>query len=428
MTHVLVAGVSTRAAAESAARAGFAVTAIDAFGDLDQHPSVGGLALPHNFTARAAAMAARTVECDAVVYLSSFENHPKAITTLAEGRALWGNSPATVRRVRDPLLLAEALRRRGFVVPRVYVGSGFSRTVADDEVRLPASARRSASYGEATPKRDMNSSARDGGKADPTYVNKYVDQWLVKPLASGGGQRIRLWDPATTLPRGCYLQEFINGPAGSVVFVAAGGRAVPIGVSRLLVGEPAFGAEGFEYCGNILTVAPRDNAPEFSRDEALVEAAGALAQAVVDEFGLVGVNGIDFIARGVEPCAIEVNPRWCASMELVERAYGLSVFEAHASACAFGRLPDFDLVRARRGAAAAGKAIIYARHDVTVGDTRTWLTKHESIRDIPRPGASISSGRPVCTILADAPDTAACHAALLESASRLYAQLEAWCA
>ena len=41
--HVLVAGVSTRAAAESAARAGFRVTAIDAFGDLDQHP-LGGRA------------------------------------------------------------------------------------------------------------------------------------------------------------------------------------------------------------------------------------------------------------------------------------------------------------------------------------------------------------------------------------------------
>jgi predicted ATP-grasp superfamily ATP-dependent carboligase len=401
MTHVLVAGVSTRAAAESAARAGFAVTAIDAFGDLDQHPSVGGVALPHNFTPRRAALAAQTVECDAVVYLSGFENHPKAITTLAEGRALWGNPPETVRRVRDPLFLAEALEARGFVVPRVYVGSGFSRTVADDKVRL---------------------------KADPTYINKYVDKWLVKPLASGGGQRIRLWDPATSLPRGSYLQEFIDGPAGSVVFVAAGGRAVPIGVSRQLVGEPAFGAEGFQYCGNILTAAPGVDAQELSLDEALVEAAGVLAQTVADEFGLVGVNGIDFIARGGDPCAIEVNPRWCASMELVERAYGLSVFEAHASACASGRLPAFDLVRARRGAGAAGKAIIYARRDITVGDTRTWLTKHESIRDVPRPGASISSGRPVCTILADARDTPTCHEALVESASRLYAQLEAWCA
>ncbi len=91
--HVLVAGVSTRAAAESAARAGFRVTAIDAFGDLDQHPLVAARTLERKFSARAAARAARDIECDAVAYLSSFENHPHAVATLARGRALWGNPP-----------------------------------------------------------------------------------------------------------------------------------------------------------------------------------------------------------------------------------------------------------------------------------------------------------------------------------------------
>ena len=137
--------------------------------------------------------------------------------------------------------------------------------------------------------------------------------------------------------------------SGSVVFVAAGGRAVPLGVSRQLVGEAAFGAEGFQYCGNILTAT--DGFRGLSCDEALVEAACALAQAVADEFGLVGVNGIDFVARDGIPYAIEVNPRWCASMELVERAYGLSVFAAHASACTSGPgcLPSM-LKHKRRGA------------------------------------------------------------------------------
>jgi predicted ATP-grasp superfamily ATP-dependent carboligase len=353
----------------------------------------------HNFSARAAALAARAVECDAVVYLSSFENHPTAIAALAQGRTLWGNPPEVVRRVRNPLILAEALRKRGHVAP---------------QVRL---------------------------KADPTHVNdtntdsyvvsgfsRTVDRWLVKPLASGGGQRIRKWDRATSLPRGCYLQEFIDGQSASVVFVAAGGRALPIGVSRQLVGERAFGADGFQYCGNILTVHPGERASQLSRDEALLGAAGALAQAVVEEFGLVGVNGVDFIARDGVPWATEVNPRWCASMELIERVYGLSVFAAHASACTSGLLPAFDLKHKPRASGAIGKAVIYARRDVVVGDTRTWLTKHENIRDIPQPGERISSGRPVCTILADASDGTTCHEALIETAGRVYAELEAWCA
>src|SRR5437016_5823883 len=100
MKRILIAGVSTRAAAESAAQAGFMVTAIDAFGDLDQHASVRSVSLPQKFSAHAAARAALAVECDAVAYLSSFENHPGAVSTLAAGRALWGNTPDVLSRVR----------------------------------------------------------------------------------------------------------------------------------------------------------------------------------------------------------------------------------------------------------------------------------------------------------------------------------------
>ena len=171
--------------------------------------------------------------------------------------------------------------------------------------------------------------------------------WLVKPLASGGGHRVRPWRRGARLPRGYYRQEFVDGTPGSVVFVAAGGRAVPLGVSRQLVGEHAFGAAGYRYCGSILAAA---GDAQFARDEALVDAACALARAVAEEFGVVGVNGIDFVARDGVPYAIEVNPRWSASMELVERAYGLSIFGAHAAACAAGVLPEFDLTQVRRAA------------------------------------------------------------------------------
>ena len=85
---------------------------------------------------------------------------------------------------------------------------------------------------------------------------------------------------------------------------------------------------------------------------------------------MVGVNGIDFVARDASLYAIEVNPRWSASMELVERAYGLSMFGAHAAACTAGALPAFDLARARRRAGAIGKAVVFARRDVVTGDTR----------------------------------------------------------
>jgi uncharacterized protein len=410
--RVLIVGVSARAAAASAVRAGFAVSLLDAFADLDLPAGVRGLSLPRDFgasfSAGAAARAARDLACDAVVYLSSFENHPDAVSTLAAGRRLWGNTPAVLRRVRNPRLLMRACRQRGMPAPAVIMSAN-----------------------------------------DPDDPNDRND-WLIKPLASGGGRGVRPWgepgariadpgseepgthadpesripDPAEGVrpPRGCYLQQRLEGVPGSVVFVAAGGRAAPLGVSRQLVGEPAFGASGFRYCGNIL--AGSDDT-HFQEDERIVPAACALAAAIADAFDLVGVNGIDFIARDGVPYPIEVNPRWCGSMELVEGAYGISVFGTHVEACAAGTLPRFDLIQARHGTGAVGKAIVFAREEVAVGDTRPWLSDR-TVRDVPHPGEYIAAGRPVCTVYAEATSATACHGALVARAERVYAELAAW--
>jgi uncharacterized protein len=372
--------------AESAARAGYAVTTLDAFGDLDQHDGVHALSLPRDFgvafTSDAAARLASEITCDAVAYLSPFENHARAIARLAEGRALWGNSPSVVRRVRDPWMLAEALARHGVVVPDL----------------LPAGTQ---------PSLDDESA-----------------EWLVKPLASGGGHGVHAWRRDDVVPQSAYLQGFVEGAPASIVFVAARGRSVPLGLTRQLVGDEAFGASGFRYCGNILATA---NDTQFDRDAELVAAASALAGAVARELGLVGVNGIDFIAHDGVPVPIEVNPRYSASMELVERAYCVSIFAVHAAACAGDELPLFDLERARQAPRALGKAILFARHDVTCGDTRPWLDD-PTVRDVPHPGEPIPSGRPVCTVFAEGADSTECYASLVRRAEEVYSVLDAWAA
>lgn len=398
MTRVLIAGVSVRAAATSAARAGFAVTAIDAFGDRDQHPAVRSLALQRNFgvpfSAQSAAHLARDIECDAVVYLSNFENHPRAVAALAKGRTLWGNLPAVLRDVRDPMLVTRALRERGIAAPEVSM-----EPHSHDRVRHENEQR----------------------------ASEVVGRWLLKPLNSGGGHHLRPWRGGR-LPRGYYRQQVVEGASASVVFVAVSGRAVPLGISRQLIGESDFGATGYRYCGSILAGA---GDPQFARDDALADAASVLTQTVAERFGLVGVNGIDFIACDGVPFAVEVNPRWSASLELIEQAYELSVFDAHASACVSGTLPTFDFKRARRGAGAVGKAVIFARRDVTVGETGEWLSGHvaghqTSIADVPHHGERIPAGRPVCTVFADGCDAVTCHAELVRCANRVYADLASW--
>ena len=192
MQHVLICGTSTRAAAESAARAGFRVTTIDAFADLDQHPSVRALSAARDFsaapTASAIARAASSLDRDAVVYLSPFENHPRAVTALTAGSAVWGNSPETLRRVRDPFVLASTLRQS-----RLRRSASVFRTIRTTFERFERLERFELLKAVPFRRRQSNS-----------------------PLARRApfhGRRI--------------CQERIDGTPGSLVFAAAHGRCVP---------------------------------------------------------------------------------------------------------------------------------------------------------------------------------------------------------
>jgi len=367
VTRVLIAGVATRGFAQSAVRAGYEVIAVDGFGDLDLRACARAVVVARageRFSVRAALAAARDLPRDAVSYVGSFENHPRAVAALAARGQLWGNAPAVLRRVRDPARLVRALASRGFAVPAV----------------------RRAAPGDSS------------------------GRWLVKPRASGGGSGVARWRGGG-IPRGSYLQAHLPGVPGSIVFAANGRRAVPLGVSHALAGERRFGAAGFRYCGSIL-------APAGSRHLAH---ATRLSAAVTELFGLVGVNGLDFVTVDGTPQAIEVNPRYTASMELVERAHGLSIFGIHARACA-GELPDFDLAGSRLPGV-FGKAVVYARRDVMPEHTHHWLDDAD-LGDVPPSGEWIARGRPICTIFARARTVAGCHAALARRARALYHTLE----
>ena len=365
--RLVVAGVTTRALALSASRAGYQVTAVDAFGDLDLRGAAEVLTLRQDSARRyspsAAAAAAASVPADLAAYTSNFENYPDAVARLSRGRTLLGNPPAVLRRVRDPIELMRALRRRGFPTPNTRA-----------------------------------SCPSEGGA------------WLVKPRRSGGGHNIVPWRGGS-VPRTRYLQERIAGRPGSIVFAADGRNAVLLGLTRQLVGDARFGSTGFRYCGSLLASS---GATLFPDQPSLLRTAAALAAAVTMEFGLVGLNGLDFIAREGVPYPVEVNPRFSASMELIERAHGLSLFRLHERACR-GTLPGAPgSVRH-----AFGKAIVFARRNVTLADTSRWLAS-TWCADVPHPRESIGRGRPVCTVFEEARDAAACYRGLLRRADQVY--------
>jgi predicted ATP-grasp superfamily ATP-dependent carboligase len=400
--NILIAGVSVRAAAASAARAGFAVTSLDAYGDADAHPAVRALSAERDFgrrySARTAARLSRAMECDAVAYLSNFENDAGAIEALAAGRILLGNGPDVVRRARDPRLLAEAFRRAGLPVPLLEIDR------AVPVWQTGSTPVRGAWQTGSTP---VRGAVWQTGSAPVRGVRG----WICKPIRSGGGQHVRRWN-GRRVPTGCFLQEQIDGTPGSVTFVAARGRATVLGISRQLVGDRAFGGSRYRYCGNIFT-------PVEAR---LGQRAEALAQCAAEAFGLAGLNGIDFVERDGVPYPIELNPRWSASMEVIERCSAASLFESHVEACLDGRLPA---ATPSLAAGAHGKAVVFARETVIVHESRRWLDDPD-VADVPHPGERVVAGAPVCTVFASAASGEACEAALREKAAAIYAELARW--
>jgi uncharacterized protein len=372
--RVLVAGVTTRPLAQSAARAGYRVTAVDAFGDLDLQAIaeviIGRSKDPGEaYGPMEAAAAGSRVSAGLAAYTSNFENYPAAVARLARGRRLLGNAPATLALVRNPAEVMRVLRQHNLVAP-------------ESRHRAPGPASHAS--------------------------------WLLKPRRSGGGHGITPWTPGTPVRRNMYVQQRIAGIPGSMSFVADGFNAVLLGFSRQLVGVKSFGASPFRYCGSILG---QPQIRLFRQQRTLLERAARLAAVLTREFGLVGLNGIDFIAREGVPYPIEVNPRYSASMELVERAHQVSMFGIHLRACQ-GELPPVP----RSDPLTYGKAIVFARQGSRVGNSRSWLSR-SWLADVPHPGEHIPEGRPVCTVFARARHPGRCRQLLIRRARAVYRAL-----
>jgi predicted ATP-grasp superfamily ATP-dependent carboligase len=371
---VLVAGFSARALARSALSAGFDVVALDGFGDrdlLERAPRPAAHVLVQPFHPHAAARLGAGITADALAYTSNLENHPAALGALAQGRALWGNSPAGLRAVRSPERVTGALRAAGLPVPRLC----------------------------------------------PDAPEPSRSEWLVKPRRSGGGRGIRAGTPASPARRHEYVQEWIEGVPGSLVFLGDGRTAEPLALTRQVIGDPRFGGWGYCYVGSLL--ASRRH-PLFEAQESLFAGAVAAAEALTAEFGLVGLNTVDFMARDGVAWPVEVNPRHSASVELIERELGASLFPWHVDAVhGAAARPGHD---ALGWAAVPGKAILYARRRCTMTGSDALLASADAA-DVSADGTAIPAGAPVCTIFARADSGDACLAALAARGAALMAEL-----
>lgn len=364
-TSLFLIGASIRAAAWSALRAGLAPRGVDLFADRDTAELCPVVRLPGRQYPRGLVRLAGAAADEPWMYTGALENWPRVIESILLRRPrLWGNPPEVLRRVRSPRLLFAWLHEHDLPCPRHCF-------------QPPDPAR---------------------------------GRWLIKPVASGGGQHIAFWDGRTSSRHRFFFQEFIEGQPCAAVYLGLNGRSRLLGVTEQLVGQDWLQAAPFHYCGSI---GPLPLSPALRTG---FERLGAVLAA---GFKLQGLFGVDCVLRNGVPLPIEVNPRYTASIEVLERAsdfaslaWQRAAFEPSSPAPAIETpIPAGQSV---------GKAILFSRQSLRFPSKVLWEGRNlEDFADIPQAGQQIDPGQPIMTFFSQALTIEGCRRKLQETADML---------
>lgn len=369
--RILIVGGSTRAAAWSAFRAGFQPVCADLFADQDtvevadvvpvrNYPN----SLPEDISG---------VHADGWIYTGGLENRSDLIKRMHRADApygpLWGTSADALRLVRNPFWVRETLAQTG--CPALEVRSALAPPPADG-------------------------------------------QWVRKPLSSGGGRAVCIWDSTAqqAAKEAVYYQQRIAGLTMSALYRRQNDEIQFLGMSRQLT-EVALSRlpEAFSYGGSIGPL------PKTPANDDLAKRLMTAVSVVASRSGIQGLFGVDFIhdADGV-PWILEINPRYTASVEILELAFQQSFM-------------GWSDLAARANGPTVAKMILYADRTLTApdlsclqGETGPWQVPE--LADIPVAGTHVESGWPICTVLATGTDENECLMTLHRRAADVWASVD----
>jgi len=346
----------------------------------------------------------RHVQADGWFYCGALENYPEIIAAIQRHNPncgpLLGTSPEALRQVRDPQWLVQRLRSAGIAALDV----------------LPSSRPPEA----------------DGS-------------WLQKPLASAGGRSIRVWNYAATqvpFAEPYYFHRRTSGVALSAIFFYEANHIEWLGgASELQAQQSSHPPSTFAYCGSCgpLHRINFSDAHSVDRNEScrlrcrchvgtvksmptmssVIVSGNAVFQSNVqvqlDKIARVlvrnapalrGLVGLDFCLHNGAVWLTEVNPRFTASIEVLELSTRRSIV--------FGRdeeqVPRHpELEPPPPSTRMVAKQILYAPRRLIVGDlsrfarsSNPWVIP--TIADVPLPGSVVEAEWPICTVFGAGPN------------------------
>jgi predicted ATP-grasp superfamily ATP-dependent carboligase len=228
------------------------------------------------------------------------------------------------------------------------------------------------------------------GIPTPALVPEGIYPAMVKPVRGAGGWRNRIlhnddeksaWmQEFPDVPR--IFQQIVTGTPASVSCLCDGRRAVAISVNEQLLRGSEGAPYGFSGC---ITPIIHPKVEEMIR----------CAERAAQENGCIGSIGVDFVLSE-EIWAIEINPRFQATLDTVEMATGCNLFSLHVGAFS-GKMPEMRPATRRF----AARAILFADHDVLLKKDLARFAP--SVADIPWPGTQFEEGNAMVSVFGHGP-------------------------
>jgi hypothetical protein len=216
-------------------------------------------------------------------------------------------------------------------------------------------------------------------------------QFILKPVKGSGGYDINLLNNEMEIEFGdgeFILQEYVTGISLSSSVLSSEDESKTVTNSRLLTMND-FGKENsFIYVGNILPLTEKSIMADTKDIENITRQMQSTSEDLIDKFGLVGSNGVDYILSEDGLHVIEINPRLQGTFECVERSFGINMLEAHIKAC-LGEV--MEIPEAKR----------YTYKKIIYSPTRNRYQKLDldNIYDLPHIGSITEKDEPLLTII-----------------------------
>lgn len=382
---LILAGASCRAAAQCAQRAGYVPVVFDDFLDRDLLQSA--ICFPSSALAQWIDRIAEVIPHAAAMVAGGIENRPDVLDGLQNAKFKLGVDRNSMQALRDPRRWQRWATESGLLFPAT---------------RWP-----------------------EQGPPSPTDTATSRHAWLIKSMHSAGGLGVSLWDPCINPPAlpstTQFWQERLTGVSVGVSYLATSSGNHCLGAANAWEHPWPWSPTPYIYRGS---VSP------FPIEQSAWVRFNAFGERVRRETGIRGLWGADWILATDGWWLLEINPRWSASMELLDAGGSIPWVELHVRAIQDDRLDAKLAEHASQGALhlpprAMAKTIVYATSDWSLTDEDlAWMWERRwrfegpdglvgsGFADIPATADRLMRGTPVLSCLAQGPDIAAAQAAI----------------